>query len=171
MTDSLWLASIKATALGAITCLASTQGLAAVHFGADDSSSRYKIEIGHPPAPAANLLDSACTQIEAYLHGELTSFDLPLDWRLCSDFQQRVLVQTCTIPYGQVRTYAWLAQQIGQPGASRAVGAAEAANPLPIVVPCHRVISTHGRLGGYSGHGGVKTKAWLLQLEGHLLVA
>ena len=172
MTKSFWLATIPETPLGAITCAASTHGLAAVLFDSDEyASGVLTIEPEPALATVAELLVSACAQIGTYLRGELKQFDLPLDWQLCTEFQQRVLKETCRIPYGQVRTYGQLANDLGQPKAIRAVGGAVAGNPMPLVVPCHRVISLRGHLRGYSGRGGVQTKAWLLQLEGHLLVA
>lgn len=81
-------------------------------------------------------------------------------------FQKRVLRAICKIPKGEVRTYKWVAQKIGSPDAARAVGQALARNPHPVVIPCHRVISSNGSLGGYSGKGGIKRKLELLRKEG-----
>jgi O-6-methylguanine DNA methyltransferase len=91
------------------------------------------------------------------------------DWRPrlegLGDFQRRVLLETCEIPPGETRSYAWLAARVGHPGAARAVGSALARNPLPLVVPCHRVVRADGRIGNY-GCGGPAAKRALLREEG-----
>ena len=101
-------------------------------------------------------------QFEAYFNGELAEFELALAPR-GSDFQCRVWAALCDIPYGITISYGELAQRIGNPNASRAVGLANGANPLAIVVPCHRVIGANGSLTGYGG--GLPTKKFLLELE------
>jgi methylated-DNA-[protein]-cysteine S-methyltransferase len=112
---------------------------------------------------AANpLLRHAVAQLRAYFAGELRSFDLPLDMR-GTDFQQRVWRELREIPYGETRSYSFVASAIGSPKAVRAVGAANGRNPVPIVVPCHRVIGAGGSLTGYGG--GLPLKKFLLQLE------
>ena len=89
-----------------------------------------------------------------------------MDWSaLGSDFQRSALRAVAAIPYGETRTYGEIAAQIGRPQAPRAVGRANATNPMPLVIPCHRVIGTDGKLHGYGGRGGLKTKQWLLDLE------
>lgn len=107
------------------------------------------------------LLAEAARQLDAYFAGTLQAFDLPLA-AAGTDFQKRVWAAMCDIPYGETRTYGELADRAG--GSARAVGAACGANPLPVVVPCHRVIGRTGA-GGYSGRGGLRTKAMLLDLE------
>lgn len=107
------------------------------------------------------LLRAARGQLYAYFDRELTTFDLPLAPR-GTPFQQRVWQALCAIPYGRTRSYAQLAASLDS--AARAVGQANAANPIPIIVPCHRVVATNG-LGGYSGGDGVSTKRALLELE------
>ncbi|OMC53549.1 cysteine methyltransferase [Mycobacterium sp. IS-836] len=104
----------------------------------------------------------AVDQLGAYFAGELTDFDLELDLR-GSEFQQRVWKALLTIPYGETRSYGEIAQQIGAPGAARAVGLANGHNPIAIVVPCHRVIGASGGLTGYGG--GLDRKRTLLELE------
>jgi len=108
------------------------------------------------------LLKEAAGQLRAYLAGELRHFDLPLDMR-GTEFQLRVWRQLLEIPYGETRSYSWVAQAIGAPKAVRAVGAANGRNPIPIVVPCHRVIGAGGSLVGYGG--GLALKRLLLDLE------
>lgn len=107
-------------------------------------------------------LAEARTQLRAYFAGDLREFDLSLDLR-GSDFQLRVWRSLCAIPFGETRSYAEIAVAIGAPKAVRAVGAANGANPIPIIVPCHRVIGSSGRLVGYGG--GLLLKKRLLELE------
>src|SRR5574341_886470 len=112
-------------------------------------------------SPDQPLIREAVRQLAAYFRGLLTEFDLPLDMR-GTPFQRRVWDALLTIPYGATRTYADIARQIGSPTAFRAVGAANGANPVPIVVPCHRVIATGGGLGGFAC--GIDYKLRLLEL-------
>ncbi len=114
--------------------------------------------------------DKACTapalqQLAEYLDGTRHQFALPLDLSHQTGFQRQVLLLTAQIPYGQTSTYKDLALQAGRPQAARAVGRVQATNPLPLVIPCHRVLGSDGSLHGYGGPGGIKLKAWLLQLE------
>lgn len=104
-------------------------------------------------------------EINEYLNGKRHHFDLPLDLTRLSPFQKQVLQLTMLIPFAQTMTYQQIASQAGKPQAARAVGRAEATNPIPLVIPCHRVIGSDGSLHGYGGPGGIKLKAWLLQLE------
>ena len=107
------------------------------------------------------LLRRACEQLHAYFDGELTTFDLPLAPR-GTPYQRRVWHALCAIPYGETRSYRDVALAAG--GSARSVGQANGNNPIPIIIPCHRVVaSTH--LGGYSGNGGLATKRWLLAVE------
>jgi methylated-DNA-[protein]-cysteine S-methyltransferase len=115
-------------------------------------------------APAA--LDDARRELDRYFEGKLDSFDLPLDWRLSGGFRQRVLRAINRIPYGQTRSYTEMARRAGNERAVRAAGTACGSNPIPLVVPCHRVLRTGGALGGYGG--GLPMKQALLELEGVL---
>ncbi len=118
------------------------------------------------PEYAPDQVRDALHQIKGYLLGERSRFELRLDWSvLASDFQRDALRAVYAIPYGGTRTYAEIAAQIGHPQACRAMGRANATNPMPLVIPCHRVIGTDGTLHGYGGRGGLKTKAWLLKME------
>jgi methylated-DNA-[protein]-cysteine S-methyltransferase len=104
-------------------------------------------------------------QLSEYLAGNRHEFDLALDLTRLSQFQVQVLKITLDIPYGQTVTYKEIAAHLGNPRSARAVGRVEATNPIPLVIPCHRVIGSDGSLHGYGGPGGIKLKAWLLDLE------
>jgi methylated-DNA-[protein]-cysteine S-methyltransferase len=112
-------------------------------------------------------LDEGRRELDQYFAGKRTEFELPLDWRLTQGFGRRVLRATARIPYGAVSTYKQVAAKAGSPRGSRAAGNALGANPLPIVVPCHRVLHSTGGLGGYTG--GLERKVALLGVEGYLL--
>jgi methylated-DNA-[protein]-cysteine S-methyltransferase len=115
-------------------------------------------------APAQ--FDQVRRELDLYFEGKLTDFDLPLDWQLSKDFRRRVLRAIARIPYGQTRSYTQMAKSAGNERAVRAAGTACGSNPIPLVVPCHRVLRTGGALGGYGG--GLPMKEGLLELEGIL---
>ncbi len=114
--------------------------------------------------PAA--LDGVRRELDEYFTGRRREFDLPLDWSLIGPFGTRVLQVTSAIPYGGHLSYSEVAAEAGSPRGSRAAGNALGSNPIPIVIPCHRVLRTGGALGGYGG--GLERKRWLLELEGAL---
>ena len=118
-----------------------------------------------PPAggPVGKLLGQARREIAEYLAGERTFFTVPVDLSNAPAFDRTALDVAAKIPYGEVRSYKWIAEQLGKPDAARAVGGAMAANPVPLIVPCHRVVKTDGGLGGYSF--GIVRKEALLNLE------
>lgn len=115
---------------------------------------------------AAAPLDRARRELDLYFEGKLTAFDLPLDWQLSKDFRRRALRAIARIPYGQTRSYTQIATSAGNERAVRAAGTACGTNPIPVVVPCHRVLRSSGGLGGYGG--GLPMKEELLRLEGVL---
>jgi methylated-DNA-[protein]-cysteine S-methyltransferase len=115
-------------------------------------------------APAS--LDPVKRELDEYFAGRRRAFDIPLDWSLIGPFGARVLHVTSEIPYGGVLSYTEVATEAGSPRGSRAAGNALGANPIPIVIPCHRVLRAGGALGGYGG--GLERKQWLLELEGAL---
>jgi len=119
-------------------------------------------------AAATAHLDRAEAQLQEYFAGDRREFDLDLD-PVGTDFQQRAWAALQTIPYGQTMSYGQQAASLGDPGAARAVGAANGRNPLSIVVPCHRVVASSGSLTGFAG--GLDTKAWLLEHEQQVLAA
>ena len=113
-------------------------------------------------APIA--IDGVRRELDEYFDGKRRAFDIPLDWALSSGFREKVLRATARIPYGGISSYREMATRAGNPRASRAAGSALATNPIPIVVPCHRVLRTGGNLGGYGG--GLPMKEALLKMEG-----
>lgn len=115
---------------------------------------------------AAALLEEARMQLLAYIEGTRRDFSLPVDWSAGTPFQRKVWKAITRIPYGRVRSYQWVATRVGGKQYARAVGMALGANPVPIVVPCHRIIAHNGSLGGFSC--GLPMKRRLLKLEGTL---
>jgi methylated-DNA-[protein]-cysteine S-methyltransferase len=113
---------------------------------------------------ARAALDPVRRELEEYFAGRRQEFGVTVDWSLIGRFGRRVLRVTSEIPYGGVLSYAEVAAEAGSPRGSRAAGNALGANPIPIVIPCHRVLRTGGALGGYGG--GLDRKRWLLDLEG-----
>lgn len=129
----------------------------------EDAGAITRLSWGAAPAGEMTpLLQEACRQLDAYFQGDLQRFDLPLDVG-GSDFQREVCRVMSGIPYGETLTYGEIAVMLSKP--AQAVGAACGANPIPVIIPCHRVLSAGG-LGGFSGDGGVETKVHLLRLEG-----
>lgn len=114
---------------------------------------------------APRRLDEPRRELDEYFAGARRSFDLPVDWRLTRGFARRVLQATAKIPFGTTATYKQMAAQAGSPRASRAAGNALGSNPIPIVVPCHRILHSGGGLGGYTG--GLEKKRVLLGVEGY----
>ena len=110
-----------------------------------------------------DLFDGLIERFKAYFSGKKTVFTDRLDLSAATPFQRKVWEHTKLIPYGETRSYAWVAEQIDKPRAARAVGQALGKNPLPIIIPCHRVLTSDGRLGGFTG--GVEAKQRLLNLE------
>jgi methylated-DNA-[protein]-cysteine S-methyltransferase len=127
--------------------------LSRLHFGIDEKT--------HPGTP---MTGEVADQLAAYFAGTLREFTVPVDLAAASDFTRRVLEATARIPYGATRTYGDIAAAIGMPGATQAVGNALGANPVPIVVPCHRVVRADGSMGWFTG--GAHIKRALLDLEG-----
>ncbi|MGP2437751.1 methylated-DNA--[protein]-cysteine S-methyltransferase [Streptomyces sp. JW3] len=162
------------TGIGPLLLAATGEGLVNVVFHAagpvrDRALERIASRLGTEPvqAPGDPLLARAAEQLAAYFSGARHSFDLPLDWSLISGFNREVLRELASgVPYGTVVGYGALAGRVGQPGAAQAVGAAMGANPLPVVVPCHRVVESDGGIGGFGG--GLEAKRKLLALEGVL---
>lgn len=120
----------------------------------------------HPDAAyRAGLMPDFAKQIRTYFAGKPVRFDVDFDISHMTPFQQKVLNACARVDYGQTLTYGDLARRIGHPNAGRAVGAALGRNPLPLVIPCHRVVGCNGGLGGFSAEQGITVKRWLLDLE------
>ena len=154
--------------LGSILLGATEAGLVRVGLPAEDEEAVLG-ELCEPTAARAaaaprRSLALARRQLDEYYEGARQSFDVPLDWQLTRGFRCEVLRSTALIPYGRTASYRDVATSAGRPGAFRAAGTALATNPLPIIVPCHRVVPSGGGLGGY--RGGSQAKARLLGLEG-----
>ena len=152
--------TIIASPVGALTLVASDAGLVAVLWENDDPR---RVKLGETIRNAAHpVLVRACAELAEYFAGERQEFTVPLDFR-GTDFQKCVWNALLTIPFGETRSYGEIARQIGQPTASRAVGAANGRNPISIIAPCHRVIGSTGRLIGFAG--GLAAKEILLARE------
>ena len=151
------------TALGPLSVSALSKGLIRLTFAKE-------VEENTSGSTNYAWLEDALDQVDAFLQGKSETFEIPIDWSIFSPFQKTILQVCSEIPFGEVLTYAELGNKAGKPGSSRAVGGVMARNPIPLVIPCHRVISAGGKLHGYSAPGGLETKAWLLKLEGHRIV-
>ena len=153
--------------LGPLLLAATPRGLACISYSKfrseDATLERLAARLSPRVIEAPARLDDARRQLDDYFEGRLTEFSLPIDWGLVGDFGRRVLGRTAEIPYGSVSTYGDIARAIGSPRAARATGNALGANPMPIVVPCHRVVASGGKIGGYTG--GLERKEQLLTLE------
>ena len=162
---------VRRTPIGRVFVGISDQGVCDVTL--DDPNERdYRLRLArHAPEALRDpdAVEPVMTEIEAYCKGRLSTFTVPIDLRGVTDFTRRVLRVTRRIPCGKLLSYGDVARRIGSPRASRAVGGALGRNPVPIIVPCHRVIAHGGKLGGFSG--GLDTKLALLQIEGHVLGA
>jgi methylated-DNA-[protein]-cysteine S-methyltransferase len=159
--------------VGTLVAATTADGLACLsyedhHGGVDAVLETIAARISPRILEAPARLDTVRRELDEYFEHRRTRFDLPIDWSLVTPFGRRVLQATAAIPFGEVSTYGRIAEQAGNRKAARATGNALGANPMPIVVPCHRVLHTGGRgIGNYTG--GVHRKEALLRLEGVLL--
>ena len=145
--------------VGGLRLIASESSLVGIWFASGRDAARSRTAL---PRRSSPLLERTRAQLEEYFAGHRQQFDLPLDPR-GTEFQRRVWRRLVGIPYGETTTYGALARELGDPGASRAVGLANGSNPIPIVIPCHRVIGADGSLTGFGG--GLPIKQALLELE------
>ena len=156
--------------VGPVLVAATRRGIVRISFGEGHDPQAVLADLCGRVSPriveAPSYFDSVRRELDEYFHGQRTRFDLPLDWSLTGGFGRRVLERTARIPYGEVSTYKDVAAAAGSPRGARAAGNALGANPIPIVVPCHRVLHSGGGLGGYGG--GLDRKEFLLRLEGSL---
>ena len=155
--------------VGTLFVAATERGLARIVYDADPDreleqlARTFGLRVLRTPKP----IDEARRELDEYFAGRRRDFDLRLDLELLADFNRRVLRELARVPYGEVVTYGELAVRAARPRAARAVGTVMNRNPLPIVLPCHRVIAANGKLVGYGG--GLERKETLLRLEGALL--
>jgi methylated-DNA-[protein]-cysteine S-methyltransferase len=154
--------------LGTLFVSASPQGLCRISYDADPEREAevlgrsYGLRVLRSPRP----IDAAKRELAEYFDGTRRAFDLPIDLRV-AEFHRRVLAELARVPYGETTTYGTLAARADAPHAARAVGTVMNRNPLPIVLPCHRVVGANGKLVGYAG--GIERKEALLALEGAML--
>ena len=153
--------------VGSLLAVRSRRGLVALLFERGDED-RMLERVAHEVSPrileAPRRLDPIRRELDEYFEGQRQHFDIDIDWSLSQGFSRKVLQATYRIPYGSTATYGAMASKAGSPKGSRAAGNALGSNPIPIVVPCHRVLPSGGGLGGYGG--GPDKKAFLLRLEG-----
>lgn len=155
--------------VGKLLAVATPRGLVQVGFAdipADEQLARLAATVSPRLLEAPARLDPVRRELDEYFAGDRRDFDVPIDWQLSAGFVRKVLRATARIPFGETRSYGQMATSAGSPRAFRAAGSALGANPIPIVVPCHRVLRTGGALGGYAG--GLERKRLLLELEGAL---
>ena len=154
--------------LGTLLVGVSEQGLCRIAFDPEPEAEveRLARAFGARVLRASRPVDGARRQLDEYFAGRRRAFELPVDLRLAAAFSRSVLAELARVPYGEVTTYGALAERAGRPRAARAVGTVMNRNPVPIVVPCHRVVGASGRLVGYAG--GLGRKEALLRLEGAL---
>jgi methylated-DNA-[protein]-cysteine S-methyltransferase len=165
--STIYIGSLRSSPIGPMWVAVSQQGLRMVDWKmsqADFSQQverRFHTNVVYDESRTADALH----QLSEYLDGNLCQFTIPLDLSGMTPFQVQVLRLTSQIPYGKTSTYKEIAVKLGKANAARAVGRVEATNPIPLVIPCHRVLGSDGSLHGYGGPGGIKLKAWLLNLE------
>ena len=151
------------TPRGALRCAATPRGLALVALpGSEWRPQLARLAKVHG-APREDDSHAAAKELRAYVAGKSRTFRTPVDLELATPFARKVLAQLHRLPEGRLTTYGELAKQVGRPKGARAVGGAVGSNPVPVVVPCHRVVASNG-LGGFGG--GLPMKRWLLRLEG-----
>lgn len=160
----LHIGELNGTPVGDLRLVASDQGLIAVEWAdrqPDFDSYLRPFE--------EDVITPYAEELREYLEGKRRTFTFRIHWAIFRPFQREALQAVFKIPYGETRTYSEIAAEIQRPNAYRAVGRANATNPMPLVIPCHRLIGTDGKLHGYGGGEGLKTKEWLLKMEGAVI--
>lgn len=156
--------------LGTLIIAVTDAGVAEITFGRNTSTEEFlghMVHRGFDPVADQQAVNPVVTQLTEYFGGNRNVFDVPVDFSGLSPFAKNVLQATAEVPFGEVATYSQIAKQISNPGASRAVGNALGRNPVPIILPCHRVVPADHSIGNYTG--GVDIKVRLLSIEGALL--
>ena len=171
-----WSALLQNSPIGPVALAASERGLVRIslygaeglnrdaHFVPESKNANRTFETS---LPAPSFLFAGLCQVEEYLLAKRRVFDLPLDLVGFTPLARQILEACRDIPFGEVRTYRQLAAGVGKPNAARFAGTMMARNPLPLVIPCHRVVGSDRHLHGFGAPGGLATKAWLLAMEGH----
>ncbi len=168
--NPIYVGELNNTPIGDLRLAASDFGLVAVEWvGSQPQFDSHLARLKRPIQPNEKKIAPYAKELREYLGGKRSAFTIPIDWTLFRPFQRETLQIVFRIPYGETRTYGEIANQLGKPKASRAVGRANATNPMPLVIPCHRVIGMDGKLHGYGGGEGLKTKEWLLKMEGAVM--
>ena len=168
--NPIYIGELNDSPLGDLRLAASDFGLVAVEWAESQPEfDSYLQRLKRPIQPNEKKLAPYIKELREYLSGKRNAFTIPIDWTLFRPFQREALQAIFRIPYSETRTYHDIAIQLGRPNASRAVGRANATNPMPLVIPCHRVIGTDGKLHGYGGGEGLPTKEWLLKMEGAMI--
>lgn len=152
--------------LGPLLIATNDRGLCVIKFGKLEASFRPDLESRVQREREIDFSERVCHQLQEYFSGNRRTFDLLVDLSVLTPFQREVLAVTNRIPWGEVWSYQRLAVEMGRAKSSRPVGQALGRNPIPIVIPCHRVIASDGSLGGYCGTAGLDLKRWLLRHEG-----
>jgi methylated-DNA-[protein]-cysteine S-methyltransferase len=166
----IYVGELNNTPLGDLRLAASDFGLVAVEWTESQPEfEAYLNRLKRFVQPDNRRIAPYAKELGEYLEGKRHAFTIPVDWTLFRPFQREALQTIYRIPYSETRTYHDIAIQLGRPNASRAVGRANATNPMPLVIPCHRVIGTDGKLHGYGGGAGLPTKEWLLKMEGAVI--
>lgn len=157
------------TPVGPLLVGVTDRGLCRIEFDPDSEAELERLARAYGPRVlrSPRALDAVRRELDEYFAGRRHEFDLELDLRTAPDFHRRVLTELSRVEYGHTTTYGALAARVGSPRAARAVGTVMNRNPVPIVLPCHRVVGASGGLVGYGG--GLERKEWLLRLEGALL--
>jgi methylated-DNA-[protein]-cysteine S-methyltransferase len=153
--------------VGDLLVAVTERGLCRIAYRPDDALDELSADFGARVLRIPKRVDRVKRELEEYFAGTRRDFDLETDLSAVPAFQQQVLRELARVPFGEVTTYGALAAQVGRPRAARAVGGAMNRNPIPIVLPCHRVVGSNGKLVGYAG--GLDRKEALLRLEGALL--
>jgi len=156
--------------VGPLFVAASDQGVCEVGFGVNETEEAFRRHLerrGFAPTANGVAIEWIARQLQEYFRGERNRFEVPLDFSGVPAFTRAVLLATAEVPYGHLATYRDIAQRVGRPGATRAVGNALGRNPIPIIVPCHRIVRSDSSLGGYAG--GIEIKQRLLAHEGATL--
>lgn len=160
-----FIETLSDTPIGPITLVTSDAGALVIEIGRNISAWEPAFKRRGFVCSAGGQNTPLAGQLTEYFAGKRRQFDVQIDWSLATPFQRVVLEAVARVPYGTTSTYSAVAQAIGNPKAVRAVGRANATNPLTIVLPCHRLIGTDGALRGYRAPEGIRTKAWLIAFE------